>query len=969
MNRHKIFELRKLMNRIYFNLLAAIILSTSSFPFNSNMYIRGTFNSWSTPGLALTSVSLPDGTANWVWDVQTLTYLGSGLQYKFASSSDWSVNWGGSAATLTAINLNTSTTLVSFGSNLSFTPVSGKYYLFTIKDAAATVSTPGLVLELGGTPATINSVTTSAPNPGTAVTITANLNGPLVSNQTIWLRYSINSKTYTTSTITQMTGNGTTFTATIPSQDSTAGVYYYCFTSGTISGGITTGNITEATINKSVSSSYGNLSASYNWWDDQVFYELFVRSFYDGDGNGIGDFSGLMQKLNYLNTGKSSSTSDLGITALWLMPIMQSPSYHGYDITDYKTIEQDYGTNLQFKAFLDSAHAHGIKVIIDLVLNHTSNQHPWFVNSESGTSATYRNWYIWNTSNPGFTGPWGEQVWFPYGGNYYYGVFNSSMPDLNYFNSDVKSTIAGIVDYWLDTVKVDGFRLDGAKYICEEGTVLQEAPSTFAYWREFRNLCKSINPKAMNVGEVWSSTSIVQQYVDGTGLDFCFEFDTATDIISAINGGNPSAVKNQIDNVVTKNYPFLQYGTFLTNHDQMRIYSQLGSNTNYSKLAASLLLTLPGIPFLYYGEEIGMTSASDDPSKRTPMQWTSGTNAGFTAGSPWEAVNSNYTTHNVLTMNADSTSLLGWYKKLIRIRKLYPSLRRGEYLPMSCSNSNVYAFGRNYIVNNDTELVFPVHNFTSSTVTNPVLTYSGSSASGCIPGTYSLTDLLTYKSVGQLIIQSDGSISFTPSISISANSSAIIKADFIQAPLPVDLYSFTAHHSGNRVILNWETISELNNNVFEVERSSVASAWVRIGTIPGAGNSNSNNNYSFTDSKLPGIGRYFYRLKQIDNSGQYKYSNTAEIIYSAPLAFSLSQNYPNPFNPNTTINYSLGNAGHILLNVYNSIGSKVATLVDENEGAGNYSIQFNGSNLASGIYLYRLESGNFSSSKKFILIK
>ena len=515
------------------------------------------------------------------------------------------------------------------------------------------------------------------------------------------------------------------------------------------------------------------------WWNDAVFYQIFVRSYYDSNGNGIGDLSGLMQKLDYLNTGNPSTKTDLGVTAVWLMPIMQSPSYHGYDVTDYKTIEQDYGTNAQFKAFLDTAHARGIKVIIDLVLNHTSDQHPWFVDSKSGTSSTHRNWYIWNTTNPGYVGPWGEQVWYSSNGAYYYGVFTNTMPDLNYKNTDVKSTVAGIVDYWLDTVKVDGFRLDGARYLVEDGTVLADAPSNLAYWREFRTHYKSINPNAMTVGEVWTSTSAVIPYVDGTGLDICFEFDTATDLINCINSGNPAVLKTQMDNVVTQKYPFLQYATFLTNHDQTRVLSQLNGNINYAKLAASVLLTMPGVPFIYYGEEIGMTSGSDDPSKRTPLQWTNGTNAGFTTGSPWKAVNSNYTTNNIQTMGADSTSILSWYKKLIRIREQYTALRRGDYLSMSCTNSNLYSFGRSYKTDNNQELVIPIHNFNTSSVTNPVLSYSGATASGCKPGTYSLKDAITNKNAGQLVIQNDGSMSFTPAITIAADGTAILTAELL----------------------------------------------------------------------------------------------------------------------------------------------------------------------------------------------
>jgi alpha-amylase len=602
------------------------------------------------------------------------------------------------------------------------------------------------------------------------------------------------------------------------------------------------------------------------WWNDQVFYEIFVRSFYDSDGNGIGDFKGLMQKLDYLNDGNPATTTDLGVTALWLMPIMESPSYHGYDVVDYKKIEQDYGTNQDFKNFLDSAHARGIKVIIDLVLNHTSNQNPWFQNSRSATNSTYRNWYVWQNSNPGGT-------WYNSNGSYYYAVFGSGMPDLNYFNQDVKNGVNDIVKYWLDSVKVDGFRLDAVKYLCEEGTVTQNAPATFAYLREFRNFYKSVNPDAMAVGEAWSSTHDVLPYVDGTGIDFCFEFETASDIINAINYGDPGALALQMSDVVTKSYPFLQYGTFLTNHDQIRILSQIGSSIPKAKLASAVLLTLPGIPFLYYGEEIGMTSAGDDPSKRTPMQWTPGTNAGFTTGNPWHSIQAAYQTSNVQTMSADTASLLNNYKKLIRIRQQSPSLRRGIYIPLTTTVHGLYAFGRYKA--DEYDLTFSVHNFSAGTITNPVITAANS---GLTSGAYKLTDLITGKDAGMLFVDAGGNIYSTPGISLEAYTSAILKVE-----IPTGIYQ----------------------------------------------------------------------------------NKEGTILQS----FNLSQNFPNPFNPSTTINYSIPKEGFVKLTIYNTIGSKVASVVNEYKSAGSYSVQFNASNLPSGIYLYRLESGNYSAAKKFILLK
>src|SRR6186997_1724697 len=161
-----------------------------------------------------------------------------------------------------------------------------------------------------------------------------------------------------------------------------------------------------------------------HWWNDAVFYEIFVRSFYDSNGDGIGDFKGMMDKLDYLNDGNPDTHDDLGITGIWLMPMMKSPSYHGYDAQDYYATEPDYGTMQDFQNFLDAAHHRGIKVIIDMVMNHSSNQNPWFTQSANNTGG-YRNWYVWSDTNPGFQGPWGQTVWHASGGNYYYGLFGN----------------------------------------------------------------------------------------------------------------------------------------------------------------------------------------------------------------------------------------------------------------------------------------------------------------------------------------------------------------------------------------------------------------------------------------------------------------------------------------------------------------------------------------------------------------
>ncbi len=301
-----------------------------------------------------------------------------------------------------------------------------------------------------------------------------------------------------------------------------------------------------------------------HWWNDAVFYEVFVRSFYDSNNDGIGDFKGLMDKLDYLNDGNPETHNDLGITGIWLMPMMKSPSYHGYDVADYYATEPDYGTMQDFQDFLAAAHQRGIKVIIDLVMNHSSSQNAWFTQSANNTGG-YRDWYIWSHTDPGTIGPWGQTLWHPRGGDYYYGLFTSGMPDLNYRSTALKEKMFDVVDYWLDK-GVDGYRLDAIKYLVEDGNVLENTPETYDLLQEFNTDYKTKNPDAFTVGEVWSSTSSIIPYVQDDRLDACFEFGLAGAILDAVNNGNPVNLEQQL-NTVLQSYPLLQYGTFLTNHD------------------------------------------------------------------------------------------------------------------------------------------------------------------------------------------------------------------------------------------------------------------------------------------------------------------------------------------------------------------------------------------------------------------
>ncbi|MDO7877705.1 alpha-amylase family glycosyl hydrolase [Hymenobacter sp. ASUV-10] len=497
------------------------------------------------------------------------------------------------------------------------------------------------------------------------------------------------------------------------------------------------------------------------WWNDAVFYEIFVRSFYDSNGDGKGDFAGMTQKLDYLNDGNPATTTDLGITGIWLMPMMESPSYHGYDVTNYKATEPDYGTMAEFETFLAAAHQRGIKVIIDLVLNHSSSQHPWFTQSASSPSNTYRNWYVWSPTDLGF-GPFGGSGWHFRNGQYYYGAFWDGMPDLNWRNPALKAAMWDASRFWLKK-GVDGYRLDAVRYFVETGTTHSDTPETLAVLQEMHDSLKAVNPQALSVGEAWTNTRAVIPYVQNNRLDICFEFDLGESIINAVTQGSPTALRTQL-NLVNNLYPRLQYATFLTNHDQNRVFDGLASNQPRMKQAAALYLTMPGVPFLYYGEEVGMSGTGADENKRLPMQWTAGARAGFSTGTPWRALNANYAQFNVATMAADPNSLLNHYKKFIGLRNASPALRKGYYLPATASAAPVISYARVF----DAEMVLVAANVSGSAVTSPALSVAVSTLPA---GTYPVTELVSGQAAGTVTVSAQGGFSsFTPTLgSLAAN--------------------------------------------------------------------------------------------------------------------------------------------------------------------------------------------------------
>jgi glycosidase len=433
-------------------------------------------------------------------------------------------------------------------------------------------------------------------------------------------------------------------------------------------------------------------TAPLRWWNDRVWYEIFVRSFYDSDGDGIGDLQGVIEQLDYLNDGDPNTTDDLGITGIWLMPVTEATSYHGYDTLDYRDIEQDYGTLDDMRALLDAAHERGIAVIIDLVMNHTARAHAWFRES-AGRDALYDDWYVWAEEDPGWRGPDGQVVWHPYAGRYFYGVFWDGMPDLNLTNPDVTAELYAINDYWLNDVGVDGFRLDAIKHLIEEGSEQEDTAATLAWLREYAAYIDRIAPDALLVGEVWSNMFTASDYVEDGLVDLVFEFDLASAMLQSVMNEDASGLIT-LQNRANEQYPLNQYASFLTNHDQNRVMSQLNGNHNHARTAASLLLLGGGVPFIYYGEEIGMTGVKPDERIRTPMQWDgTPTTAGFTTRrTPWQplgdGVDSGITVAN---QTDDPDSLLSHYRALIHLRQQVPALAHGLAYSLETSDRGIYA--------------------------------------------------------------------------------------------------------------------------------------------------------------------------------------------------------------------------------------------------------------------------------------
>ena len=460
-------------------------------------------------------------------------------------------------------------------------------------------------------------------------------------------------------------------------------------------------------------------------WPYGVKYEVFVMSFADGDGNGKGDFKGLTAKLDYFD--------DLGVNGLWLMPIMPSDTYHKYHVIDYKNIDPDYGTIDDFKTFVDQAHQRGIKVITDFVINHTGNNHPWFLEAQKGPDNPYRDYYVWAKKDSirdqlfkkakSFDSD-NLRKWHPINGDtlgeQYYGYFNGLCPDLNMDNPKVKEEIVDIARFWLNDLKVDGFRMDAAKHIFPD----ERAEDSHAFWVWFKQEMEKIKPDVYLVGEVWSPAKDVAPYLKG--LPSLFNFDLGYAITKVAANGKDTI------NLVQKYKGIRDYyksitndyldATFVKNHDQTRILSELKGDLNKAKMTAAILLTMPGTPYIYYGEEIGMigdklsTYADQfgpDAFVREPFVW--GEDKTDKMQTTWEV--SQYSTDKTVVpfskQQSDPTSLYNFYKKLINYRNSSDVLTYGDIDDSGIAADEIVSFIRK----KDDSEVLVLHNVSDVEVT------------------------------------------------------------------------------------------------------------------------------------------------------------------------------------------------------------------------------------------------------------
>jgi glycosidase len=419
-----------------------------------------------------------------------------------------------------------------------------------------------------------------------------------------------------------------------------------------------------------------------------VWYEIFVRSWVDTDGDGIGDLNGVTAKLDYLQS--------LGVSGIWLMPINPSPSNHGYDVTDYYGINPQYGSMQDFEKLLAEAHKRGIKVIMDLVMNHSSDQHPWF-RAALDPASKYRRWYQW--SSPGTDldaiSATGTPAWHARGKQHYLGVFTGAMPDLDFDNPAVRQEMVRIGRYWLEK-GVDGFRVDAVQHVYLDFKADTDNPQVLgkniAWLTQFRAGMNAVNTHAYIVGEVTQpSAEKLAPYFKP--LSAVFDFPLAEKLIDSARQERNDGLDQLLGHIDSTYHATTGRSgvdvPFLSNHDQNRVMSQLDGNAQHMRMAAAMLLTLPGDPFIYYGEELGMRGEKPDPDIRTSMRWHRATNA--PGETTWRAGHDDPAI-SVEAQRGDPNSLLSFYTRLIHWRSQVSALRDGRLTPYTVDNKQVVAY-------------------------------------------------------------------------------------------------------------------------------------------------------------------------------------------------------------------------------------------------------------------------------------
>jgi maltose alpha-D-glucosyltransferase/alpha-amylase len=488
------------------------------------------------------------------------------------------------------------------------------------------------------------------------------------------------------------------------------------------------------------------------WFKTAVFYEIHIRGFFDGNDDGSGDFRGLTEKLDYLQW--------LGVDCVWLLPMYPSPLRDGgYDIADFYSIHPDYGTVEDFKGFVDQAHQRGIRVIADLVMNHTSADHPWFQESRTDPPGPKGDWYVWSDTDD----RWSEAriifvdtepsnwTWDPVRGQYYWHRFFSHQPDLNYDNPEVQEAMLNVVRFWLD-LGIDGFRLDAIPYLYErDGTNGENLPETHAYLKRVRAEVDAHYPDRVMLAEAnqWPE-DVVAYFGDGDECHMAFHFPVMPRMFMALRREDATPMLEILGRTpaIPEN---AQWGLFLRNHDELTLemvtdeerdymYSEYAKDPRMKlnlgirrrlaplldggrgeiELMHAILFSLPGSPVIYYGDEIGMGDnvfLGDRDGVRTPMQWTGDRNAGFSRADwaqlylpPLMDPVYGFQAVNVEAQLRISTSMLRWLHRMVALRKEHPVFGLGDYEPLENDNDRIFAHVRRYA----DEIVICVHNLARS---------------------------------------------------------------------------------------------------------------------------------------------------------------------------------------------------------------------------------------------------------------